>query len=155
MTYKERLEDTLGREEIEIAPLWKRLIAYVIDNLLMSLVWIAIYWDSINKSAGNKTEVLEILSQSALTLYVITLLYHWIFVALYGASIGKIVVRIRVIEVELLDNPKWRRAFVRSFFRLVGEFLMWIPFLLALENALRLTLHDRIAKTVVVNLKND
>lgn len=153
MTYKERLEETLGREEIEIAPLWKRMVAYLLDNLLMSLVWMAIYWEAISASAGDRVAIMAIVSKSALTLYIITLFYHWVFVALYGATIGKMVVRIRVIEVELLDNPKWQRAFVRSFLRLLSEFLMYIPFLLALENSLRLTMHDRIAKTAVVNLK--
>ena len=153
MTYKERLEETLGREEIEIAPLWKRVVAFLIDDLLMSLVYTAIYGGNIQIDAENMQEAIVVLYWLLLVVVTINLVYHWVFVALYGATIGKMVVRIRVIEVELLDNPKWQRAFVRSCFRLVSRFLMYIPFLLALENSLRLTMHDRIAKTAVVNLK--
>ena len=33
----EKIEETLAREEIELAPLWKRLVAFIIDDLLISL----------------------------------------------------------------------------------------------------------------------
>ena len=38
----EKIEETLAREEIELAPLWKRLVAFIIDDLLISMVLIGI-----------------------------------------------------------------------------------------------------------------
>ena len=150
---RETIEEILGREEIEVAPLSKRLIAFLIDELLMSLVWIAIYWENIAEVADDKEAVLEILSASFLVVCVIKILYQWLFVMYYGATIGKIVVRIRVIEVELLDNPNAMQSLVRSLFRVLSEILMYIPFFLVLENKIHQALHDRVAKTIVINLR--
>ena len=43
----EKIAETLAREEIEIAHLWKRLVAFLIDDLLISMVLIGYNWDSI------------------------------------------------------------------------------------------------------------
>ncbi|MCH5323343.1 MAG: RDD family protein [Helicobacter sp.] len=150
---KETIEEILGREEIEIAPLSKRLVAFLIDDLLVSLVWIAIYWESIAEVADDSEAVLKILSASILVVYAIKILYQWLFVMYYGATIGKIVMRIRVIEVELLDNPNAMQSLVRSLFRALSEVLMYMPFFLVLENKIHQALHDRIAKTIVIDLK--
>lgn len=98
--------------------------------------------------------VLSVISSSWLVLYVIRIVYHWVFVRYYGATIGKIVVKIKVIEVELLDNPSTKQAFLRSLLRVLSEFLMYIPFLYILTNPLRQGLHDRVANTIVVELKS-
>ncbi|MCI2235925.1 MAG: RDD family protein [Helicobacter sp.] len=148
----EKIEETLAREEIKLAPLWKRFVAFMVDDLLVSMILIGINWDRIAQNAQDTEAMLSIVSSSWMALYLIKLLYQWFFVHFYGATIGKIVVRIRVIEVELLDNPKMKQAFIRSFFRLLSEILMYLPFLLIFENRIRQALHDKVAKTIVVSL---
>ncbi len=150
----EKIEEILAREEIETAALWKRLIAHIIDDLLVSMVIIGMYWERIAQNIHNPEVVLSVISSSWLVLYVIRIVYHWVFVRYYGATIGKIVVKIKVIEVELLDNPSTKQAFLRSLLRVLSEFLMYIPFLYILTNPLRQGLHDRVANTIVVELKS-
>ena len=149
----EKIEETLAREEIELAPLWKRLVAFIIDDLLISMVLIGINWDSIVQNSHDKEAILGIVSSSWIVLYIIKIVYQWLFVCFYGATIGKIVVKIRVIEVGLLDNPKMGQSFVRSCFRILSEMLMYLPFLFVFENRIYQALHDKVAKTIVVNLK--
>lgn len=95
----DKIEEILAREEIQTAPYWKRIIAHIIDDLLLSMVIIGIYWESIVENTGNTEVVLAIISSSWLILYGVRILYHWLFVQFYGATIGKIVVKIRVIEL--------------------------------------------------------
>lgn len=153
---QEKIEEILAREEIEVAPYWKRIIAHIIDDLLLSMMLIGIYWESIMQNANNGDieTLLQIISSSFLILYGIRILYHWLFVQFYGATIGKIVVKIRVIELGLLDNPSLRQALIRSFLRLLSEILMYLPFLYLLTNGLKRGLHDIVANTLVVELKN-
>lgn len=150
----EKIEEILAREEIQTAALWKRVVAHIIDDLLVGMVIIGLYWDKIAQNTGNPEVVLDLISSSWLILYVVRIVYHWLFVRYYGATIGKIVVKIKVIEIGLLDNPNTQQALVRSLFRALSEFLMYLPFLYLLTNSLRLGLHDRVANTIVVELKS-
>ncbi|WP_297812249.1 RDD family protein [uncultured Helicobacter sp.] len=150
----EKIEEILAREEIQIAPYWKRVVAHIIDDLLLSMVIIGIYWDSIIQNTGNAEAILAIVSNSWLVLYGIRILYHWLFVQYYGATIGKIVVKIRILEVELLDNPSLKQALVRSLLRAFSEFLMYLPFFYIFANPLRRGLHDMATNTLVVELKH-
>ena len=65
----EKIEETLAREEIELAPLWKRLVAFIIDDLLISMVLIGINWDSIVQNSHDKEAILGIVSSSWIALY--------------------------------------------------------------------------------------
>ncbi|TLD82923.1 RDD family protein [Helicobacter sp. MIT 11-5569] len=150
----DKIEEILAREEIQVAALWKRVVAHIIDDLLVSMVIIGMYWESITQNVGNPEVVLNTISNSWLILYVVHIVYHWLFVRYYGATIGKIVVKIKVIETGLLDNPNTKQAFIRSLLRTLSEFLIYLPFLYILTNSLRLSLHDRIANTIVIELKS-
>ncbi len=151
---REKLEETLAREGIEIASLWRRMAAHIIDDLLMSMVIIGMYWDRLDTS-GDVEAALNAMASSWFVLYAVRILYHWLFVHYYGATIGKICCKIRVIEIELLDNPSLWRSLLRSLVRVLSEFLMYLPFFYILANSMRLGIHDEVAKTIVVNLETN
>ncbi|WP_026943814.1 RDD family protein [Helicobacter rodentium] len=150
----DKIEEILAREEIQVAPYWKRIIAHIIDDLLLSMVIIGIYWDSIQQNVGDTEAILAIISSSWLVLYGIRVLYHWLFVQFYGATIGKIVVKIRVIELGLLDNPNFQQALTRSILRALSEILMYLPFVYIFANSLNRGLHDMATNTLVIELKH-
>ena len=70
----------------------------------------------------------------------------------YGASIGKIVMKIRVMEVMTLQNPNVLVALNRAVFRVVSEMFFYLGFLWGLMDPARQTWHDKTAKTLVVNV---
>lgn len=74
----EKIEEILAREEIQVAPYWKRIVAHIIDDLLLSMVIIGIYWDSIMQNKENVEAILAIISSSWLILYGVRILYHWL-----------------------------------------------------------------------------
>ena len=63
------------------------------------------------------------------------------------------VVRIKVIEVALLDNPSVMQSFLRSLMRLLRIVLTYIPFIFILSSKIYQGLHDRIANTIVIEIK--
>lgn len=69
----------------------------------------------------------------------------------YGATIGKLAMKIRVIEINTLENPNVLVALNRAIFRVVSEMLFYLGFLWAMFDPARQGWHDKTAKTLVVN----
>ena len=79
------------------------------------------------------------------------IIYQAFFTMQYGASIGKIAMKIRVIEIQTLDNPNVLSSLNRAIFRVVSEMLFYLGFLWGMLNPAKQTWHDNTAKTLVVN----
>ncbi|MCF6173268.1 MAG: RDD family protein [Campylobacteraceae bacterium] len=78
-------------------------------------------------------------------------MYQAFFVWAYGATPGKMLLKIRVISTVDLGNPNMIYSINRSLIRIVSESLFYIGFLWAFTNPKRETWHDKVAKTLVVN----
>lgn len=152
MNTEEKIEETLYREGLSVAPILPRFIAYLIDNLLISLVVVIIYWDSFQNAiaTSNTEELLMVTRYTMGTTWTLTILYQWLFVAFYGATVGKIICKIKIIDYSILDKPSFLNAFIRAIVRVLGEYCMYLSFLIAFYYKSRRTLHDILAKTVVV-----
>jgi uncharacterized RDD family membrane protein YckC len=69
----------------------------------------------------------------------------------YGASIGKIMMKIRVIEINTLQTPNVISSLNRAIFRVISEMMFYLGFLWGLLNPKRQTWHDMTARTLVIN----
>lgn len=69
----------------------------------------------------------------------------------YGATLGKLAMKIRVIEIKTLNNPNVLVALNRGIIRVISEMLLYLGFLWGILNPARQTWHDLSAKTLVVN----
>ncbi|MBE0491801.1 MAG: RDD family protein [Sulfurospirillum sp.] len=138
------------RENITLASLTKRSYAYFIDEVLVSLLFIFIYLDYLPDDASVEETILMI---NSMFLYVVLLkiAYQSIFVTLYGATLGKIFLKIKVVSVADLENPPFVYAFLRALVRVLSESLFYIGFIWAYFNSKKETWHDKIGKTLVVN----
>lgn len=146
----EDLIEKIERENITLAPLKERTIAYFIDELLISVLFILIYLDDFS---GNTEETIQMIN--SLTLYVLLLkiMYHSFFVWMYGATLGKIFVKIRVVSIVDLEKPTLFFAISRAMVRIISELLFYLGFLWAILNPKRETWHDKIASTLVINAR--
>jgi uncharacterized RDD family membrane protein YckC len=70
----------------------------------------------------------------------------------YGATLGKIAMKIRVIEIKTLQNPSIVSALNRAIFRIISEMLLYLGFLWGMFDPARQTWHDKTARTLVVNV---
>ncbi len=146
----EEIEKLLHREQLQLATVAKRSLAFFIDELLLSALFIIIVWDSFSQAASY--EALIALTNSYVLEYMaIKIIYQTFFVSMYGASIGKIILKIRVIEAQTLQKPRPFVAFNRAVFRIISELLFYLGFLWGALSPTKQAWHDLSAKTLVVD----
>jgi len=146
----EEVENILHREGITLASIKKRSLAFFIDEMLLSFLLIIALWDSF-AAAQTMEEMIVITNTFVLEYMAMKIFYQAFFIMHYGASLGKMATKIRVIEIKTLDNPTVLSALNRAIFRIVSEMIFYLGFLWGMLNKTRQTWHDTTAKTLVVN----
>lgn len=148
----EELIEKFENENLTLASLQKRGMAYMIDEILISVLFSLIYLDQMPANVSTE-ELIGIVNSLFGYLVVIKVLYQTFFIWMYGATIGRIAMKIRVIATSDLENPNFVVALTRSAFRIISESLFYLGFLWAFLNPKRETWHDRVANTLVVNAR--
>jgi uncharacterized RDD family membrane protein YckC len=157
--YKEHQEitvETLSSPPIDVkpAPLGKRAAATTIDSLILLAAWSILEYlagTSLMTKAylltGQPFSIDPILP---LHLTILTFVYYSLTEASFGATFGKMIMKIHVLELDG-DPCSFRAAVVRNALRLID----WLPLLYLLGAAVVLTsrkrqrIGDRLARTVV------
>lgn len=143
---------------IQLAPIFKRTVAFVIDNLLLGFLLSFILNDQMQellKSGQNLEEMVATLQQSAL-FFVLALglwvLYEIFFVVRFGGTIGKVIMKIKIIDTQSLASPTISKAVRRTLLKVVcfTSILLLFAFLVLVFNSKRQALHDIFARTAVV-----
>ena len=150
MLDEEALSRKLHAEGLSLATINRRAIAMFLDELIISFLFFFIIKEHL--SALTTPEEVVAYTQS-LMLYVlaIKILYQALFVGLYGATLGKMAMKIKVVDQAYLDIPAWGASIIRAVMRVVSEILFYFGFVVALFSPLKLTWHDKFAKTLVVD----
>jgi uncharacterized RDD family membrane protein YckC len=146
----ERLDSLIQNERLTLSSIRRRAAAFGIDELLLSLILIVILWDSIHQ-ANTLEEMIAVTNSFLLEYMAIKIIYHTYFTMQYGASVGKIMMKIRIIEISTLSNPSFLCAFNRSVFRVVSEILFYLGFVWAMLDPYRRSWHDRTGRTLVID----
>ena len=139
-------------DNLQLASMRSRALGYVIDDFLVTIIIMMIFWEDIISVSQDMDALMYLLkAELAFPLIMLKVIYQTFFVWYYGATIGKIVVKIRVI-----DANKWGRvSIISSFLRAVGrifsEMFFYIGFLIGFFNNGRKTFHDIIGRSLVVN----
>lgn len=146
------IEDILDREGLSLAANNKRTLAFVIDSILISFVVFLAFLQQITSVSGDTMAIRDMATSMVSYIALITIVYHTIFTSIYGASIGKIFCKIKIVKVNTLDKPNFIDSLIRSILRVVGEWLMYIPLLLIFADRYRRALHDIMIKTIVIDV---
>ena len=146
----EEIEILLHREGLTLASTKKRAIAFIIDEMLLSFLLIFALWDSF-ASAQTTEEVIILTNSFVLEYMLMKIIYQAFFVMQYGATLGKLALKIKVIEIRVVDNPNVLVSLNRAIFRVISEMLFYFGLLWGMMNPNRQTWHDLTAKTLVVN----
>ena len=145
MELKERLEI----EGFKVASITKRAVAMAIDDFLISLLVIIAFFDSFS-NAKTYEELMRLTDSLFLYILAAYTLYHWIFVAIYGKTIGKMIVKIKIIDTQTFDKPTSFKAFIRSAVRNFDEMFFYLGMLYAVVDPLNRAIHDIAGNVVVV-----
>lgn len=146
----EEIQDLLHREGFKLAEIRKRGMAFFIDEMLLSLLLIIALGDGFFE-AKSIEEMILLTNQFFLEYMAIKIVYQAFFVMQYGATLGKIVMKIRVIEIKTLQTPNVLAALNRAFVRVLSEMFFYLGFLWGAMEASRQTWHDKSAKTLVID----
>jgi len=146
----EEIEELLHRENLTLASISKRSTALFIDEMLLSVLLIIALWDSF-VSAQTMEEIIIVTNQFVLEYMAMKIFYQAFFTMQYGGSVGKLLMKIRVVELKTLDNPNVLSALNRGIFRVVSEMMFYLGFLWGMMSPTKQTWHDKTAKTIVVN----
>jgi len=146
----EEIEELLHREELNLASIQKRSMAFFIDEMLLSFLLIFALWDSFI-SATTVEEMIQVTNNFVLEYMFVKIVYQAFFTMQYGATIGKILMKIRVIEIQTLSNPNVVVSLNRGIFRVISEMMFYLGFIWGMMDPARQAWHDKTAKTLVVD----
>ncbi len=146
----DEIQNTLHREGMQLASIKKRSFAFFIDEMLLSLILLIALWDKFTPNMSLEETIL-LTNTFVLEYMMMKIIYQAFFVMHYGATIGKLAVKIKVIEISTLGNPNVLSALNRAIFRVVSELVFYLGFLWGMLNPSRQAWHDKTAKTLVVD----
>lgn len=146
----EEIFKLLDREDLVLSTRQKRLAAYMIDELILSVIWLSIIWDAFSGLESIEEKVM-LINSYALEFMALKVIYHTFFVMQYAASPGKIIMKIRILELSSASKPSLICSLNRAVVRVISEIFFYAGFIWGLLDPARQTWHDKTAKTVVVD----
>lgn len=138
-------------QNLQLATFWPRIKAYIIDDILITFITAFIFWEQIKNAGDDMSSVMAVLNVYLVPIMMLKISYHTFFVWYYGATVGKYLSKIRVIDHDTLSNISFMSSLVRAVARILSEMFFYLGFLFAFFNDARQTFQDKIAKTLVVN----
>jgi len=146
----EEIENILHNSDITLASIAKRSTAFFVDEMLLSFLLIIALWDSF-ATAKTVEDMINITNTFILEYLLMKIVYQAFFVYQYGATLGKIIMKIRVIEISTFQNPTLGSSINRAIFRIISETFFYLGFLWGFFDPAKQTLHDKTARTLVIN----
>jgi len=146
---------------LPIASMQKRISSFVIDDIVVSLFFLIIFYDQIaslltaaQANGEVNTATIEImnsfLAENIIIVFAIKVIYHTVLVWQNGMTIGKYVVKIKVISLHTEQRPTFQQAFLRASLRLISDTFFYLGYIMAFFTPMRQTLHDKFSQCVVV-----
>ncbi len=143
-------EDATVPLQMNYAGFWIRFAAVFLDGLLLSIPYYALYFGTIAALSRSNPEMMSAI-QIALSLLqmVVGLLYEVIMIGKYGATLGKMAVKIKVVTAE--GGPvSYGRATGRYFAKILSQLILMIGYIMAGFDKEKRALHDMICNTRVI-----
>ncbi|MEM7162003.1 MAG: RDD family protein [Bacteroidota bacterium] len=139
-----RIEEEQG--PYELAKIWQRTVAFIIDNAVIVLCivpYILLFGEPRSDDSYGVNGL------PAFFLFVILFLYWPLLEGLYGQTLGKRILKIKVID----DSNKpvsLSQAFLRFLIGLIDYSCLYVGLIVAADHPLNKRLGDIVAKTIVV-----
>ncbi|TET87931.1 MAG: RDD family protein [Sulfurovum sp.] len=149
---------------LPITNVQKRISAFVIDDLMIALFFLIIFYDQLLVIASHtsgmmsaeeitliQAELRQFSVDNLLVMLSIKILYHTVPVWQNGTTLGKYIMKIRVIDLKTGTRPSLVQAFLRALLRIGSEIFFYLGFIMAFMMPLRQTFHDKLSNCVVVD----
>ena len=135
--------------EVNYAGFWKRWAAYTLDGVLISFFLNSIYYQIQFRFFYNADDFMQVVVYSLTTLS-----FSWAYFAgmessPLRATLGKMALGLFVTDEEG-QRITFGRATGRFFGKIISSFILCIGFMMAGWTPLKQTLHDKMAKALVI-----
>jgi len=154
-------------DELKLATIGRRTAAMVIDSLVLSLFVLILFYEPLMILSGDiasavtpeaTQKVYEDIKafniRSLPYIFVLYVLYHGLLIWQSGMTLGKYLVKIKVVDAQNRKKLDLNRSILRALVRTIGEiFLFYVTFLPAFFTPWRQTLHDKLARSVVIDIR--
>jgi len=143
--------------EYQVSSIGKRATAYFIDDMIVSIFLFIIFYDKLVviyqqvQNSADFTPLMVYLQENTIIFVLLRIVYQTFFVWQNGMTPGKALVKIKVVEMDSGDRPSFSVALLRASIRIISDSILYIGYIIAFFNPLVQTLHDKLAKTVVVD----
>ncbi len=135
-----------GQPQLQYVSVWPRAGAIIIDSIILGVVFgiLGSIFGLFSQNAQNALGVVYLL------LAILFFGYFIVMEAMWGATLGKMLLRLRVVKTD--GSPiSWSESVIRNLLRIIdGLFYYLVGAILIWTSPLRQRLGDRAAKTVVV-----
>lgn len=139
-------------DDLQLASLRSRATAFVIDDLLVTAIILIIFWENIMAVSHDMNAMMFFMKTDlVMPLIFLKFVYQALFTWYYGATVGKIIAKIKVIDSNTWGRVSMFSAILRSLGRIFSEMFFYVGFLIGFFNDGRKTFHDFTGKTLVVN----
>jgi uncharacterized RDD family membrane protein YckC len=145
-----------------ISTISKRTLSFIIDDIVVGIFLIIIFYDQISALGVEASKYQDIEDIKVIVdnfvinaipiVLAIKVLYHSLLVWQSGMTIGKYILKIKVIDINSSQTPSFAQAVFRSVMRIVSEMPFYLGFLLAFITPKRQTFHDKVSNCVVVDV---
>ena len=136
---------------VELASVGRRFVAWLIDGLLLLVLFFFVFWDLIVEDGEFDVEFL--------TIFAIINVFYWLFLEGIndGQTLGKMIVDIRVVKFDQIGGTVSRctigASVVRNLLRIIDAIpssLYLIGLISIASSDYKQRLGDRVAKTIVI-----
>ncbi len=133
-----------------VASIGRRAVAYAIDDILISAIFVFLLWEHISL-ASNAEQIAAVINGAWLWIAITQIIYHTWFVWQFGASLGKMAMGMRIVDETTFESPNFGKSLNRALFRIFSGMVFYLGFAWSLLDPMRKTWHDKTASTLVVN----
>jgi len=150
---------------LAIASIQKRTVAFVIDDVLIALLLLVIFYNQLVEIVSHLPSIITVESievfksemnnfsvDNLLFIIALKVLYHTFFIWQNGMTLGKYFMKIKVIELDIEQTPTFSKSLLRAFLRILSEIIFYLGFILAFFLPLRQTFHDKLSDCVVIDV---
>ncbi|MDR2790557.1 MAG: RDD family protein [Campylobacteraceae bacterium] len=148
---EEELVEKFKSENITLSPLYKRVIAHAIDEFIIACFMFFAFYGMLEAASSSEEALSALVEYLAPYIVLMKIIYQTFFVRLYGATVGKTLMKIRIISMIDGQNPNIFLSLIRANMRILSEAVFFIGFLWALNGFKKQTWEDIGARTLVVN----
>jgi uncharacterized RDD family membrane protein YckC len=150
MFFQKVKEGVVTTRTLAYAGFWIRFLAKFIDNIVLQILFIPIRLLTTVQSDNSAAAVRILFLITGISIG-LTVAYNTFFVGKFGATPGKMALRLRIVRSNG-DKVSYGRACGRCFAEMLSSLIFCIGYIMAAFDEEKRALHDRICDTRVIRL---